>query len=48
MIMGNTSFAGLDVSLMKPPTRIYDMVYAPPETPLLADAKPEGLNPRMD
>jgi shikimate 5-dehydrogenase len=45
--MNNTSFAGLDVSLMKPQTRIYDMVSAPLETPLLAEAKPEGLNTRM-
>ena len=41
--MNNTSFAGLDVSLMKPSTRIYDMVYAPLETPLLAEAKARGL-----
>jgi shikimate dehydrogenase len=41
--MNNTSFAGLDVSLIKPQTRIYDMVYAPMETPLLAEAKARGL-----
>jgi shikimate dehydrogenase len=41
--MHNTPFAGLDASLMKPSTRIYDMVYAPLETPLLAEAKARGL-----
>lgn len=41
--MNNTSFDGLDISLMNPDTRIYDMVYAPLETPLLAAAKVMGL-----
>ena len=41
--MNNTSFDGLDISLMTPSTRIYDMVYAPLETPLLKAAKAMGL-----
>jgi len=41
--MDNTSFNGLDTSLMNPATRIYDMVYAPLETPLLTAAKAMGL-----
>jgi len=45
--MNNTSFAGLDVSLMKPSTRIYDMVYAPLETLFWLKQKLEGLNARM-
>ncbi len=41
--MNNTSFDGLDTSLMNPAACIYDMVYAPLETPLLKAARARGL-----
>lgn len=41
--MGGTAFEGFDVTRMKPSTSVYDMVYAPWETPLLADASRAGL-----
>lgn len=41
--MGGTSFEGLNVTPMKPSASVYDMVYAPRETPLLADASRAGL-----
>lgn len=41
--MGGTSFASLDLAPMKPSAKVYDMVYSPPETALLASAKGRGL-----
>jgi len=41
--MGGTAFEGLDVTRMKPAASVYDMVFAPWETPLLADASRAGL-----
>lgn len=41
--MGGTTFEGLDISRMNPGAYVYDMVYAPLETPLLADAGRAGL-----
>lgn len=40
--MGETSFEGLDVSRMDPAANVYDMVYSPWETPLLAEASRAG------
>lgn len=41
--MNGTSFAGLDLGRMRHETCVYDMVYAPAETPLLAGARKHGL-----
>ncbi len=41
--MGGTSFAGLDLSLLRSAALVYDMVYAPLQTPLLVEAKRHGL-----
>jgi shikimate dehydrogenase len=41
--MGGTRFEGLDVTCMKPVASVYDMVYAPWETTLLAEASRAGL-----
>jgi shikimate dehydrogenase len=40
--MGGTAFEGLDISRMNPSASVYDMVYAPWETPLLAEASRAG------
>ncbi|ABB31626.1 shikimate 5-dehydrogenase [Geobacter metallireducens RCH3] len=40
--MGETAFEGLDISRMNPAASVYDMVYAPWETPLLAEASRGG------
>lgn len=40
--MGDTAFETLDLSLLKPQATVYDMVYAPWETPLLRDAALHG------
>jgi shikimate dehydrogenase len=41
--MNATAFPGVDLSPMKPTARVYDMVYAPLETPLLQAARKRGL-----
>lgn len=41
--MGESAFDGLDISRMKQTASVYDMVYAPWETPLLAQARKAGL-----
>ena len=41
--MAGDSFAGLALSAQKPDLLVYDMVYAPPVTPLLAQARSFGL-----
>ena len=41
--MNATAFSGIDLSPMKPAARVYDMVYAPLETPLLLAARKRGL-----
>lgn len=41
--MDGTSFEGLPLSEMRPGKAVYDMVYAPAETPLLAAAREAGL-----
>ncbi|AJE03407.1 shikimate dehydrogenase [Geobacter pickeringii] len=41
--MGDTVFEGLDLSLLKPDASVYDMVYAPWETPLLKEARRQGV-----
>jgi len=41
--MGGDSFAGLALSAQKPGLLVYDMVYAPPVTPLLAQARGFGM-----
>lgn len=41
--MENTSIECLDLSLMKKEAKVYDMVYAPPMTPLLREARDNGL-----
>lgn len=41
--MENTAFADLDLSVMAKEARVYDMVYAPPMTPLLREASDNGL-----
>ena len=40
--MGETAFEWLDISRMTPAASVYDMVYAPLETPLLAEASRAG------
>lgn len=42
--MGESAFDGLDISRMKQTASVYDMVYAPWETPLLAQARKAGLS----
>lgn len=42
--MGESAFDGLDISRMKQTASVYDMVYAPWETPLLAEARRAGLS----
>jgi shikimate dehydrogenase len=37
--MAGDAFEGLDLSALKPGAAVYDMVYAPPVTPLLAQAE---------
>lgn len=41
--MNFTAFAGVDLAPMKSDARVYDMVYAPSVTPLLATARQRGL-----
>ncbi len=41
--MNRTSFEGLDLSAIASHAMVYDMVYSPPETPLLAAAKNNGI-----
>ena len=41
--MGGSAFSGLDLSRMGRHASVYDMVYAPPVTPLLAEATRLGL-----
>ncbi len=41
--MNGTSFEKLDLALMGSHAMVYDMVYSPPETPLLAAARRKGL-----
>ena len=41
--MNGTSFDGIDLSLMKTGAVVYDMVYSPAETPLLASARSMGI-----
>lgn len=41
--MEHTTFADLDLSIMKKGAKVYDMVYAPPVTPLLQEARDSGL-----
>lgn len=41
--MGDDSFEGLQLSGLKPGGCVYDMVYAPPVTPLLRDAAALGI-----
>lgn len=41
--MAQDSFPGLDLALLKPGACVYDMVYAPPLTPLLAEAGRLGI-----
>lgn len=41
--MNGTSFEDLPLAGMRPYGRVYDMVYAPTETPLLAEARKLGL-----
>jgi shikimate dehydrogenase len=41
--MARDSFPGLELSLLRPGCAVYDMVYAPPVTPLLARALELGL-----
>lgn len=41
--MGGSAFGGLDLSSLNPGASVYDMVYSPWETPLLADASRLGL-----
>ena len=41
--MDGTSFASFPLSELRPVGKIYDMVYVPAETPLLAEAKERGL-----
>lgn len=41
--MNGTAFPGLNLSLLKNGAKVYDMVYAPPLTPLLAQAQEQGL-----
>lgn len=41
--MNGSSFAGIDLEIMRSNTMVYDMVYSPPETPLLVAAKKRKL-----
>lgn len=41
--MENTAFADMDLSMMKKSAKVYDMVYSPPMTPLLREARDSGL-----
>lgn len=41
--MNGTYFAGIDLSALKPGAMVYDMVYAPIETHLLAAARDKGI-----
>ena len=41
--MANDAFGGLELSGLKPGLAVYDMVYAPPVTPLLAQARSLGI-----
>ena len=41
--MGGSAFDGLDLSPLDPGAAVYDMVYTPWETPLLAEASRRGL-----
>ena len=41
--MDGTSFAGLDLNLLRKNAVVYDMVYSPPETPLLRESRAAGL-----
>lgn len=41
--MSGTAFAGLDLTAMHQSAAVYDMVYAPPCTPLLEEARRHGL-----
>jgi shikimate dehydrogenase len=41
--MNGSSFAGIDLEIMRSDAMVYDMVYSPPETPLLAAAKKRKL-----
>jgi len=41
--MNSTTFVGVDLTSMKPDARVYDMVYTPAITPLLAAAGKRGL-----
>jgi shikimate dehydrogenase len=41
--MDGTSFESLPISELRPDGKVYDMVYVPAETPLLAAAKARGL-----
>lgn len=41
--MHGEKIAGLDLASLPPTARVYDMVYAPPETPLLTAARALGL-----
>jgi len=42
--MNGSSFAGLDVDAFLPDAKVYDMVYSPPETPLLVAARGRNLS----
>ena len=41
--MNGTYFAGIELSALNPGAMVYDMVYAPIETPLLAAARDKGI-----
>jgi shikimate dehydrogenase len=41
--MNSTAFASVDLTPLKPDARVYDMVYSPPLTPLLATARERGF-----
>jgi shikimate dehydrogenase len=41
--MNGSSFDGLDLDALAPDSRVYDMVYSPPETPLLVAARGRNL-----
>jgi shikimate dehydrogenase len=41
--MNGSSFSGLDVNAFLPDAQVYDMVYSPPETPLLVAARGRNL-----